>query len=174
MKFVSRRNIFRAAATAGMAGLVSESWAADGADNPLIGRWTYRSFLNDPDPDKPFNDLKFAVAELTFEPAGVGKIAGRLSFGEDYLKLTGTLSFGNPLTVRFQGVGATAGTIENGQPWVYDYLGFVAPAWPNGDKEQRPAIVGTIVRAVAHSNGQAKAGFVASWIAVRRDDPRAK
>jgi hypothetical protein len=170
MKIVSRRDILRVASTAGLAGLASTSRAADRADNPLIGQWTYRSFLNDPDPNKPFNDLRFAVAELTFEAADFGKVAGRLSFGDDYLKLTGTLTFGNPFTARFQGVGATPGTIENGQPWVYDYLGFIAPAWPNGDKDQRPAIVGTIVRTVAHSNGQAKAGFVASWIAVRRDD----
>jgi hypothetical protein len=87
--------------------------------------------------------------------------------------LTGTITFGDPFTVRFQGVGATAGTIENGQPWIYDYLGFVAPAWPNGI-DQTPAIVGTIVRTVAHSNRQAKAGVVASWIAVRSDLPKAK
>ncbi len=168
MKILSRRNIFRGAAAVGLAGLATNAWAADRADNPLIGKWTYRSFRNDPDPSKPFNDLKFAVAELSFEEAEFGKIAGRLSFDNDYLKLTGTITFGNPFTVRFQGVGATSGTIENGQPWVYDYLGFVAPAWPNG-VDQRPAVVGTIVRTVPHSNGQAKAGYVASWIAVRRD-----
>lgn len=93
---------------------------------------------------------------------------GRLSFGTDYLALKGTLTYGNPFTARFQGVGATAGTIENGKPWIYDYLGFVAPAWPNG-VNQRPAIVGTLVRDVTHSDGQAKAGMVASFIAVRKD-----
>jgi hypothetical protein len=170
MKILSRRNVFRGALSVGLAGGLPTAWAANQAGNPLTGKWTYRSLLNDPDPDKPFNDLRFAVAELTFENAEFGKIAGRLSFGDDYLKLTGTITFGNPFTARFQGVGATKGTIENGQPWVYDYLGFIAPAWPNGDKDQRPAIVGTIVRTVTHSNGQAKAGFVASWVAVRRDD----
>ena len=75
--------------------------------------------------------------------------------------------------MRFQGVGATPGTIEDGHPWVYDYQGYVAPAWPNG-VDQRPAIVGTIVRTVTHSHGQAKAGVVASFIALRRDDPKPK
>ncbi len=169
MNILTRRNAFRAASTAVLAGLASEALAMDPANNPIFGKWTYRSFLNNPNPDTDFNDLKFAVAELTFEDATFGKVAGRLTFAPDYLKLTGTITYGNPFTVRFQGVGATPGTIENGHPWVYDYLGFLAPAWPNGDQQQRPAIVGTIVRTVAHSGGQAKAGVVASWIAVRSD-----
>jgi hypothetical protein len=135
---------------------------------PLAGTWTYRSFINDPDPSLPFNDLEFAVANLHFDDAPFGQVSGRLSFGTDYLLLKGTVTYGNPFTARFQGVGATPGTIENGQPWVYDYLGFVAPAWPNGIN-QRPAIVGTVVRTVTHSQGQAKAGLVASWIAVHQD-----
>lgn len=170
MTILSRRNMFRAV---GLAGFAAESWATEPAGNAICGKWTYRSFINDPDPNLEFNKLKFAVAELSFEEADFGKIAGRLRFGEDYLKLTGTMTFGNPFAARFQGVGATPGTIENGQPWVYDYLGFIAPAWPNGI-DQRPAIVGTIVRTVTHSNGQAKAGYVASWIAVRRDPDRSK
>ena len=136
--------------------------------HPLLGRWTYRSFLNDPNPNTPFGNLEFAVAEIRFEDAPFGQIVGRLSFGDDYLALKGTITYGNPFTARFQGVGATPGTIEQGKPWIYDYLGFVAPAWPNG-VDQRTAILGTIVRTVSHSQGRAKAGVVASWIAVRED-----
>jgi hypothetical protein len=170
---ISRRNAFRAAGAAGTMGLSSFVRAASGAENPVLGKWTYRSFINDPDPNTDFNKLRFAVAELSFEEAEFGKIAGSLNFGNDSLKLTGTITFGNPFTVRFQGVGSSAGTIENGQPWVYDYLGFVAPAWPNGIN-QTSAIVGTVVRTVTHSNGQAKAGFVASWIGVQSALPKAK
>src|SRR5262245_24178158 len=166
MEIVTRRKLFRAATAVGFVGLSSPAWSADATPNPLLGKWIYRSFINDPDPNTEFNKLQFATGDLTFDDAEFGKVSGRLSFGDDFLKLTGTITFGNPFTVRFQGVGATPGTIENGQPWVYDYLGFVAPAWPNGI-DQRPAILGTIVRTVTHSNGQAKAGVVASWIAVR-------
>jgi hypothetical protein len=173
MNTISRRDLFRATGVAGAFSLSSLAVAAAGTENPVLGKWTYRSFINDADPNTDFNKLKFAVADLSCEQADFGKIAGRLSFGDDHLKLTGTITFGNPFRVRFQGVGATVGTIENGQPWIFDYLGFVAPAWPNGI-DQTPAIVGTIVRAVAHSNGQAKAGFVASWIAVRSDLPKGK
>jgi hypothetical protein len=171
MKKLSRRRVLGVGAFAGLGGLASASTVV--ADelrgpNPLLGSWTYRSFLNDPDPNTPFGNLEFAVAALQFEGADFGQVAGRLSFGDDYLALKGTITFGNPFTARFQGVGATPGTIEQGKPWIYDYLGYIAPAWPNGI-DQRPAILGTVVRTVTHSQGQAKAGLVASFIAVRED-----
>ena len=172
MRSVSRRKALGLSACLGVAsaGGLSPAVVADEIQgpNPLLGEWTYRSFVNDPDPNTPFGNLEFALAAVKFEEAPFGQIVGRLSFGSDYLALKGTLTYGNPFTARFQGVGATAGTIENGKPWIYDYLGFVAPAWPNG-VDQRPAIVGTLVRDVTHSNGQAKAGMVASFIAVRKD-----
>jgi hypothetical protein len=31
------------------------------ADNPCVGRWTYRSLFNDPDAAAPFDKLKFGV-----------------------------------------------------------------------------------------------------------------
>jgi hypothetical protein len=170
MIIVTRRDLIRASAATGFAGLVSSTQAASQAQNPLVGKWTYRSFINDPDPNTEFNKLQFAVADLIFEEAGFGKVSGKLNFGSDFLKLTGTITYGNPFSVRYQGVGATPGTIENGKPWIYDYLGFVAPAWPNGI-DQRPAIVGTVVRSADHSGGQAKAGVVASFVAVWTDNP---
>src|SRR5262249_50302012 len=114
--------------------------AAEEEEDPVLGAWTYRSYINDPDPNTPFNDLQFAAADLTFEKPGFGQLKGRLRFGQDFLKLNGTIAYGNPFTVRFQGASATPRTIEQGQPWVYDYLGYLAPAWPNGT-DQRPAIL---------------------------------
>ena len=90
-------------------------------------------------------------------------LTGSLGGPDWNLNLQGWVSYGTPLTIRFQGKGDIGG-----ETWVYDYYGFLAPAWPNGEA-QRPAIVGTIVRTVPHNNGQAKAGYVASWIAVRQD-----
>ncbi len=63
--------------------------------------------------------------------------------------------------------GKVAGSI-GGERWVYDYLGYLVPDWPTGIG-QRSAIVGSVIRTVAHSNGQATAGFVASFIAVKQD-----
>jgi hypothetical protein len=68
----------------------------------------------------PFGNLQFALAELKFEEAAFGRVAGRLIFGDDYLALKGTIIYRNPFTVRFQGVSATPGTIEQGRPWIYD------------------------------------------------------
>jgi hypothetical protein len=104
---------------------------------------------------------------LQIDEAAFGEFRGRLIFDEDGLALNGTITYGNPFTFRFQGTGDTPGT----KGWVYDYLGFLSPAWPNGIDE-RPAIVGTIIRAVPHSEGKAKAGIVASWIAVKQDSPK--
>jgi hypothetical protein len=134
-----------------------------GLEKTLAGKWTYRSFLNDPDINKPFNDLRFAAAVLEFEPADFGTVRGRLWFDEDYLALKGTVTYGHPFALRFQGVGGTKET----DGWVYDYQGFLVPTWPNGI-DQRTAVVGSVIRTVPHSGGKAKAGFVASFIAVRQ------
>jgi len=169
MSSISRRGVLGLAA-AGLGGypIVGGAYGAEEAAYPFEGAWTYRSLINDPDINKEFNDLEFAAAEIVFEKSAFGTLKGKLSFGNDFLKLTGAASYGNPFAIRLQGVGATPGTIEDGKPWVYDYQGYLVPVWPNG-VDQRPAIVGSVIRTATHSGGRAKAGFVASFIAVRRD-----
>jgi hypothetical protein len=56
---------------------------------------------------------------------------------------------------------------RSGERWVYDYIGYLVPIWPNG-VDQRAAIVGSVIRTVPHSNGQARAGYTASFIAVKQ------
>jgi hypothetical protein len=134
--------------------------------NGLVGRWTYRSFRNLPDPAVPCDQgatrLLFGLGMLEIEPFASGAFSGRLVFDETtVLRLTGTSSVGNPLAVRFQGIGEGPGA----EGWVYDYVGYLLPTWPNG-VDQRPALVGSVVRTVAH--GANPAGMVASWIAVKR------
>jgi FtsP/CotA-like multicopper oxidase with cupredoxin domain len=131
----------------------------------LLGTWTYRSFRDDPDVSKPFNDIRFGAGVMTIKDASDGQFRGRLSFGEEFqLALNGWVAYGNPVTLRFQGRGDASGS----EGWIYDYQGYLVPMWPNG-VDQRPAIVGTIVRTEPHSGGQARAGVVASWIAVKTD-----
>lgn len=128
----------------------------------FVGTWTYRSFVSDPNLDAPFDSLEFGRANLVIrEPAG-GIVGGTIGGTGWSLNLNGMMTPGNPETIRFTG----SGPIGN-ENWVYDYLGFLVPAWPDGI-DQRPAIVGTIIRTVPHSNGQAPAGFVGQWIAVRQ------
>ncbi len=130
-------------------------------DNPFVGCWSYRSFRNDPDLSKEFNDLRFGAGTLVLDEPEFGYLSGSLG-GEGWsLNLVGGYTYGNPFALRFQGSGEIGGEM-----WVYDYVGYLVSIWPNG-ADQRPAIVGSIIRTVPHSNGQAKAGYVASFIAVK-------
>ena len=82
-----------------------------------------------------------------------------------FLTHFGSVGYGSPFSVRFQGVGREKDSPSEG--WVYYYIGWLVPPWPDG-VDQRPAIVGSIVRTVPHSNGQAKAGKVAAFVAVKQ------
>jgi hypothetical protein len=70
------------------------------------------------------------------------------------------------MQVRFQGKG-----LVSGEEWIYDYIGWLVPVWPNSNPTlQRPAMVGSIVRTIPHSGGDGTvhpAGVVASWYAVK-------
>ena len=163
-------------------------------DNPFVGSWTYRSFLNAPDqffdaittalqdPDQLEKHPKQCVAWLQklFAPSGLVLGYGTIQIVEApptvlkgtiggsgwSLDLTGSRSYGNPMEVRFQGKGNVRGA-----EWIYDYVGYLVPYWPNG-VQQRPAMVGSIVRAIPHpseNGGTSPAGVVASWYAVRQD-----
>ena len=135
----------------------------------FAGTWTYRSFINDPtevgtDPKAALN-LIFGEGVMTIEATEMGDFKGTLGFGgSDVMDLKGWTAYGAPFTARFQGVGR-AGTDVAG--WVYDYLVYLVPSWPNG-VDQTAAFVGSVVRTVPHSGGKAKAGYVASVVGVRR------
>lgn len=133
----------------------------------LLGTWTYRSLLSNPDMNADFNSLEFGRGNIRIDQAPMQTFKG-LIYGDDWqLTLKGSITYGNPFTLSFQGKG-----IVGGAEWIYDYIGYLAREWPNG-VDQRPAIVGSIVRTIPHPtgpNGQstAPAGFVAQWIAVKQ------
>jgi hypothetical protein len=151
------------------------------SDNPFVGSWTYRSFNNDPDlaADSNVNNLLFgdgtlAITAPSSERLG-GTIGGSLAPNANWLlNLRGSIGYGSPGQVRFQGVG-----VVNGEEWIYDYIGWLVPVWPNStDLLQRAAIVGSVVRTVPHHGTNADgsmnstihpAGVVASFYAVRVD-----
>ena len=151
------------------------------SDNPFVGSWTYRSFKNDPDlaADANVNNLLFGDGTLEItapssEKLG-GTIGGSLAPNANWLlNLRGSIGYGSPGQVRFQGVG-----VVNGEEWIYDYIGWLVPVWPNStDLLQRTAIVGSVIRTVPHHSTNADgsmnstihpAGVVASFYAVRTD-----
>lgn len=138
------------------------------SDNPFVGTWTYRSLLNDPEMNKNFNDLEFGRGDLVIAEADSQLLQGTIGGPDWSLTLHGSQGYGSPMQVRFQGKGQV-----HGELWVYDYIGWLVPVWPNSDATlQRPAIVGSVVRTVPHASsggGTAPAGVVASFYAVRQD-----
>ena len=135
------------------------------SDNPFVGTWTYRSFLNDADVNKPFNDLEFGRGTIVIEEAPMQSLKGTIGGPSWSLTLKGARAYGNPMHARFQGVGQV-----KGEQWIYDYEGYLVPDWPNG-VDQIAAIVGSVIRTIPHSGSQPgtvnPAGVVASFYAVK-------
>jgi len=129
----------------------------------LKGQWTYRSFLSDPDLSTQFNDLEFGRGTISIDEAPMGVLQGTIGGPGWSLGLSGSITYGDPYSVRFQGRG-----VVGGEEWIYDYIGYAIKPWPNG-VDQVPAMTGSIVRTIPHASGTggtAPAGVVCSWIAV--------
>ena len=142
--------------------------------NPFAGSWTYRSLLNDPDGSVAFNDLEFGEGTIVInDDAQTELLTGTIGGPGWSLDLHGSRAYGSPMQARFQGKG-----LVGGEEWIYDYIGWLVPVWPNSnDTLQVAAIVGSVVRTIPHSSGTpdpktgktaiAPAGVVASFYAVR-------
>ena len=134
--------------------------------NPFVGNWTYRSFLNDPDISKAANDLLFGEGTLAISEKSQTELSGTIGGPGWSLDLRGSFGYGSPMQVRFQGKG-----VVGGEEWIYDYIGWLVPVWPNStDRLEVPAIVGSVVRTIPHSGDGGStnpAGVVASFYAVR-------
>lgn len=143
----------------------------------LAGVWTYRSFANTPDPVGSFDKLKIWEAELYLEIGEGGRVIyghlgerpERVPSGHPYLTALGTLTEGDQTTVQLRATGVPGTEYEG---WIYDYQGVLVATWADGKRGQRPTIVGTVTRTVAH--GGAPAGDVFSFIAVKQSflEPR--
>jgi hypothetical protein len=134
--------------------------------NPFIGTWTYRSLLNDADVNQDFDKLEFGRGTIEIQETDANVLTGTIGGPGWSLALHGSFGFGSPMQVRFQGKG-----LVSGEQWIYDYIGWLVPVWPNSDASlQRAAIVGSVVRTIPHGSGDggtAPAGVVASFYAVR-------
>jgi hypothetical protein len=136
-------------------------------DNPFVGKWTYRSLLNDPNVDTDFDKLEFGRGTIEIESGPMELLTGSIGGPGWSLALHGSRAYGSPMQVRFQGKG-----IVSGAEWIYDYIGWLVPVWPNSDStKQRAAIVGSVTRTIPHpsNGGVAPAGVVASFYAVHQD-----
>lgn len=141
------------------------------SDNPFVGTWNYRSLHNNPDDINNWNELAFGSGVLKITAPSSNTLAGTIGSPAQSgwrLNLHGSISYGSPGQIRFQGSG-----VVGGEKWVYDYIGWLVPVWPNSnDTLQRAAIVGSVVRTAPHSGGDGtvhQAGVVASFYAVRME-----
>jgi hypothetical protein len=139
-----------------------------GVPEILLGTWTYRSFLSNPDVNANFDSLEFGRGNIEIREAPLQIFNGRIYGPGWQLELSGSINYGNPFYLRFQGRG-----VVGGAEWIYDYKGYYVPNWVNGI-DQRPSITGSIVRTIPHPTGPngkstAPAGVVAQWVAVKQD-----
>jgi hypothetical protein len=134
--------------------------------NPFIGKWSYRSFYNDPDLNKDVDTLMLGSGTIDIQEVSSTVLGGTIGGSGWGLALHGSFGYGSPMQVRFQGKG-----LNNGEEWIYDYIGWLVPAWPNSDATlQRNAIVGSVTRTIPHSSsggGVSPAGVVGSFFAVQ-------
>ncbi|RED97887.1 hypothetical protein [Marinoscillum furvescens] len=134
----------------------------------LLGNWSYRSLLNNPDLSVAFNDLQFGKGTIRIDESPVNEFKG-LIYGPGWsLDLKGSVNYGSPFELRFQGKG-----VVGGEEWIYNYVGYMVQPWVDGNN-QPPTIVGSIVRVIPHSGGSGQtihpAGVVASWYAVKQEE----
>lgn len=144
----------------------------------LQGIWTYRSFRNLPEIVQDFNKLTVWEAELYLDSdeesnsiyGHLGERAEEAKGNEPFLYIKGEFADSNPMSVNWRATGKPGTEYEG---WIYDYAAFLNPIWQDGKgRGSRPTLVGTVTRTVAH--GEAPAGSVFSFIAVKRDfvEPR--
>lgn len=139
----------------------------------IAGKWTYRSYLNNPELVGDDHDTAFAlifgegVFDLTQDDET--NFHGALGMGAGYaLTLTGTLDPGSddgPAGFGIVGLGID-GTPTAG--WRYDYRGVTSYPWPKA-VDQMPCLLGTVIRVVAHGP-HSPAGVTASFVAIRQPD----
>jgi hypothetical protein len=139
----------------------------------LSGTYTYRSFIDRPEPVADFNSLRFAQLELRLQVGAEGTVTGELVFPAPAgaqpaaMDVNGEVSGSSPTQFRFTGKGRPTSDIAD---FHYEYKGIVLPHWEAG-LGQRLTLAGTVMRAADHGSGAslAKAGQTASFLAVRRD-----
>jgi hypothetical protein len=136
----------------------------------LTGYYTYRSFLNRPDPTGDFNEIRFGQGELFLWVSPDGTVRGTLGFPadplaaeKDFLDVTGRVTGWSPAALELEGIGRPGTPTEE---FDYKYQVALAPSLPEA-VGQRLTLIGTVVRAKPH--GSAPAGATASVVAVQRD-----
>ena len=133
-----------------------------------IGKWSYRSFYNIADLSASLDSMLLGEGTIRIDPTPMPNQLSGLVYGPGWqLDLSGSINYGDPFTVRFQGQG-----VVGGNQWIYEYLGYMVNPWQNG-VNQVPAFVGSVIRQIPHPGGDGglhPAGVVASFFCVKQPD----
>jgi hypothetical protein len=126
-------------------------------NHDLTGYYTYRSLVNQQDAAGDFNTIRFAEGELFLWVAPDGSIQGTLGFPaaplaseKAFMDVTGRVTSWSPPAVELEGLGRTGTGTE---AFDYRYQAILAPTFPDA-AGQRPAFVGTVLRAKPHDGAR--------------------
>src|SRR5436309_1042146 len=82
------------------------STALEASDNPFVGKWIYRSFINKPEATEDFNDIRLWQADLTLKADQDGTLSGELAADKYTLKVAGSCDLSkSPPTARLWALG---------------------------------------------------------------------
>jgi hypothetical protein len=140
------------------------------AYSSIQGDWTYRSYINNPNPvgDDPQAALALIFGEglLSLTVQREHLLIGVLDFGQGAaMDLYGEIVAGSGVQPEVLIITGTGRTGTSTDKWVYQYKGYVLPPWAEG-VDQVPAIVGTVIRTIPHGTGAA--GVVASFVMLQK------
>ena len=123
---------------------------------------TYRSLKNTLAFATEFNDLEEGRATLVINISDNISISDTSRDDGCSLNLKGSIQYGSPATLRFQGPGNV-----DQEPWIYEDLFYQVPLISNGEF-QIPTLVRSPTRAIKHkgTNGERVAGAVYSCYAL--------
>ena len=79
----------------------------------LVGTWTYRSFLNNPDLSADFNSLEFGRGNIRIDPAPMNQFKGKIYDTGWGLDLTGSITY-MAILLPFVSRGRVSSAAKNG------------------------------------------------------------
>jgi hypothetical protein len=126
----------------------------------VSGKWTYRSFNNDPDPKA---DVGWFIAEMRLQQGGDGEVAGMLNADDPRYayRLHGAIDKSGRIEM------TASGTTSETNGHEYRYIGHFQESW-SGAVNQIPCFSGSVLRAKRPDN-PALEGKVGSFTSVRRE-----
>jgi hypothetical protein len=148
---------------------LKEYWLSNYKFANLEGKWTYRSYHNNPDSSA---DDRWGIYSLSLKQDKEGRLSGKLDSGDpsDQYAVEGKLhhegTHNDPAQDGcFNIQMVSSGSTKQTEGHVYKYQGRLIPKWSEG-KNQIPSFVGTVIRTKFPGN-PSQEGIVGCFIATK-------